>query len=32
MKVQAQNLSKDDRIAVARYVGKEVGNSNPATD
>ncbi len=25
MKVQAQNLSQDDKIAVARYVGKEAG-------
>jgi len=25
MKVQAQNLSQDDRLAVARYVGKEAG-------
>jgi len=25
MKVQADNLSQDDRIAVARYVGKEAG-------
>ena len=25
MKVQAQNLSQDDRIAVARYIGKETG-------
>ena len=25
MKVQAQNLSQDDRIAVSRYVGKEAG-------
>src|SRR5450432_1968128 len=25
MKVQAQNLSQDDRIAVARYIGKEAG-------
>ena len=25
MKVQAQRLSRDDKIAVARYVGKEIG-------
>ncbi len=25
MKVQAQNLSKDDKIAVSRFVGKEAG-------
>lgn len=25
MKIQAQNLSQDDRVAVARYLGKEAG-------